>query len=446
MKKRVFSLLLILCLVTCQLPIKAAAAVSASVTLAGNTLEIKKHDTPAYFVNADAAQPDADAKESWNAQLIWHKDDTLPTLYLKSFVVDDPKQTGIFIPAGQPMRIIIRENSQVKAKFGILYQSNLEIVSESDAKLTIEGHSGAITSSTATGCSLTLDANLDLFVKAYYDASSHILQTNKADLTVNGGSIKIRTDDEKSLFGIVTRGAGNIIINDGNLDVTSSIGAAPANGSIHASGKLIINGGTVKATAKASTPLYAKKGIEITAGSVEVSSPYYGISAGTPDEPAHIAIQGGTVRIAAKRAFFTYPTLGEGVFAYAGADENSAKIYDGTLTALAKEPWMLISNDPALQKETEPTQAPAVTTPTALSTSAPTTAPTVVATAASATVPTIAPTEAPTEASTEAPAQTPNEKITAILTAPHLLLWLAAAAALGLIGIIITLIAFRRKK
>ena len=446
MRNKIFSLLMVLCLATCQLPIKAAAAVSAAVALAGNTLEVKKHDTPAYFVNTDAAQPDTDAEENWNAKLIWNKSEDIPTLYLRGFAVDDSEQTGIFIPAGQPMRIVISENSQVKAKFGILYQSNLEIISEGDAKLTIEGLSGAVTSNAAAGCSLTLDANLDLFVKTYYDASSHILQTNKADLTVNGGSIKIRTDDEKSLFGIVTRGAGNIIINDGKLDVTSSIGAAPANGSIHASGKLIINGGTVKATAKTSTPLYAKKGIEITAGSVEVSSPYYGISAGTPDEPAHIVIQGGTVKIAAKRAFFTYPTLGEGVFAYAGADENSAKIYDGTLTALAKEPWMLISNDPALQKETEPTQAPAVTTPTALSTSAPTTAPTVVATAASATIPTITPTEAPTEASTEAPAQTPNEKIAAILTAPQLLLWLAAVASMGIIGIIITLIVFRRKK
>ena len=434
MRNRILSVLLTLCLAVC-FPINAkAATVSASVTLAGQTLTIKAHDTPAYFTDVKDAKPDA---ENWTAKLIWNSGEDFPTLYLKGFAVDDAKQTGIAIPAGQPMRIVINKSSQIKANFGILYESDLEIKSDGDAKLVIDCLSGAITSGTATGCKLTIDANLELSVKAYYDASSHILQTNKADLTINGGNIKISTDDEKSLFGIVTRHSGNIIINGGKLDVTSSIGASPANGSIHASGKLIINGGTVKATAKAATPLYAKKGVEITGGLVEITASNYGISAGTAEAPADIAIQGGTVKITAKRAFFTYPILGEGVFAYAGTDESSAKVFDGSFTALAKEPWMLISNDPNLQRETEPTQAPS-TTPTELTTAATTAAPTTAPT----TLPTTAPTEPPSSATTEAPAEVPS----AGNTLPRLLPWLAVAGAVSLTGIVTTLLVFRRKK
>ena len=441
MRNKFICLLLSLCLAVC-LPINVKAdAVSASVTLAGQTLTVTTQDAPAYFTNVKDEKPNT---ENWSAKLIWNTGEDLPTLYLKGFSADDAKQTGIVIPAGQPMRIVISEDSQIKANFGILYQSDLEIKSEGDAKLTIDCLSGAITSGIATGCKLTVDANLDLFVKAYCDASSHILQTNKADLTINGGNIKISTDDEKSLFGIVTRNSGSIIINGGALDVTSSIGASPANGSVHASDMLIINGGTVKATAKAATPLYAKKGIRITGGLVEINAPNYGINAGTAEAPADIAIQGGTVKIAAKRAFFTYPILGEGMFAYAGADEVSAKIYDGSYTALAKDPWMLISNDPNLEKPTESTQAPTETIPTELTTAAPT----VVPTTAPTTFPAAVPTEVPAAPSTAAPVSTSTETpVTGnAFTTSQLLPWLAVAGAMGLLGIVITLISFKRKK
>lgn len=436
MKNKILGLLLSLCMAASFLPVSAMAdTVSASVTLAGKTLTVKAHNTPAYSVNTNTELLDSGGNkftaitqeltgdaDNWNAKLVWNADDTAPTLYLKSFIVDeyneqtskwrDSSTTAISIPAGQPTKIVITGgNSQIKTPFGITYKSNLEIKSEGDAKLNIWNLSSAITSDTAAGCALTLDANLDLFVASYYDTNSHILQTNQADLTINGGNIKVHTDEETSLFGIVTRSSGNIIINGGNLDITSSIGAAPSNGSIHSNSKIIIGGGTVKATAKHTVPLYAKRGIEINGGLVDISSLYYGINAGTPDNPANIAINGGTVKIAAKHAFFTYPSLSDGVFAYAGADEASAKTYDGTLTSLAKEPWMLISNDPQ-QRRTEPTTAPATE-----------------------------PTAAPTEAPTAPPAQAPNRGID-----PRVVLWVAAAGAVGLIGLLTTLIVFKFKK
>ena len=435
MKHKILGLLLSLCMAASLSVCAKADTVSASVTLAGKALTLKAYDTPAYSVNTYVLRIDAKGNKftaviqniegdanNWNAKFVWHSGDTIPTLYLKNFIVDeyneqtsqwkDTKTTAIDLPAGQPTKIVITGgNSQIKTRFGITYKSNLEIKSEGDAKLNIWNLSSAIASGTAAGCTLTLDANLDLFVQSYYDANSHILQTNQADLTINGGNIKIHTDDEKSLFGIVTHTSGNIIINGGNLDVTGSIGAAPSNGTICSNGKLTINGGTIKAAAKSAASLYAKNGIAINSGSVDILSPYCGINAGTPDSPADIAINGGTVKIAANRAFFTYPRLGEGVFAYAGADEASAKTYDGTYTPMAKEPWMLISNDPQ-QMRTEPTTAP-TTQPTAM----------------------------PTEAPTTPPAENPNRGID-----PRVILWVAAAGAVGLIGLLITLIVFKFKK
>lgn len=433
MKNKFISLLLSLCMAACLSINAKADAPSASVTLAGKTLAVKAYDTPAYSVNTNAERLDAKGNKftaviqeiggdanNWNAKFVWHSGDTVPTLYLKNFIVDeyneqtsqwkDTKTTAIAIPAGQPTKIVIAgEASQLKTRFGIHYKSNLEIKSEGSAKLNIWNLSSAIVGD--SNCALTIDANLDLFVGSYYDTNSHILQTNQADLTINGGNIKIHTEEEKSLFGIVTHSSGNIIIGGGNLDVTSSIGAAPANGSIRSSGKIVINGGAVKATAKSTVPLYAKKGIEINGGSVDILSPYYGINAGTPDSPADIVINGGTVKIAAKNAFFTHPVLGKDVFAYAGADEASAKTYDGTYTPMAKEPWMLISNDPQ-QAKTEPTTAPATE-----------------------------PTAAPTEAPTAPPANNPNRGID-----PRVMLWVAAAGAVGLIGLLVTLIVFKFKK
>ena len=432
MKNKFINLLLCLCMAA-GLSINAKADTpAASVTLAGKALTVKAYDTPAYSANTNAERLDAKGNKftaviqdggdanNWNAKLVWHSGDAVPTLYLKNFIVDeyneqtaqwkDTKTTAIAIPADQPTKIIITGgNSQLKTRFGIHYKSNLEIKSEGSAKLSIWDLSSAIVGS--ANCSLTIDANLDLFVASYYDANSHILQTNQADLTINGGNIKIHTNEGKSLFGIVTQSSGNIIISGGNLDVTSSIGAAPANGSIRSSDKIIISGGTVTATAKSSVPLYARNGIEINGGSVDISSPYYGISAGTPDSPADIAINGGTVKIAAKHAFYTHPVLGEGVFAYAGADEASSRTYDGTYTPMAKEPWMLISNDPQ-QFRTEPTTPP-VTEPTA----------------------------APTEATTTPTAKNPSRGID-----PRVMLWVAAAGAVGLIGLLVTLIVFKFKK
>ena len=117
MGNRIFTLLLALCLTACLLITAQATTISASVTLAGQTLTISGYDKPTYFANTDDKTPSA---KNWNAKLVWPEGDEVPTLFLKNFTVKDSKQTGILIPAGQPMRIVITKDSLINANYGNL--------------------------------------------------------------------------------------------------------------------------------------------------------------------------------------------------------------------------------------------------------------------------------------------------------------------------------------
>ena len=467
MKKRILGLFLVICLAMSLLPVVAMAdEAAASVTVGGKTLKIKGYDAPAYSVNTpmevldtgdnkftaigQAVTTDA---ENWNAKFVWNTGDTAPTLYLKGFKFDDynaesgkwkaryqadredpdkkdaaTNGTGISVPAGQPLNIVITgEDSLIQTRFGITYKSNLNIKSEGEAKLTIHNLSSAITSDTTKGCALTVDANLDLWVKSLYNtANSHILQTYEADLTINGGNIKVDTESNgQGIFGITARGSGNIIINGGNITATSAVGTAPTNGTIHSLDQIIVNGGTLNLTAKQAVPMYAKKGIIINGGYVNIFGPYYGINAGTKDNPADVEINGGTLEITAERAFYNYPKLGPNVKAYAGANKENCEVYDGTSTNLAKQPWMIISSEKLDIVVTEPTleggERPYVPTEpatTATSPSAPSTAATT-----------------PTE-NTQNTDSGSNDTI----------LWIVIAAVVVVAGAAVVLIVVKRKK
>ena len=421
MKKTILSTLLILCLLVGLLPITAMAANgTASVTLGNHTLQISAYDKAAYSVNTTAEVLDtADNKfnitmqtstgaseDNWNAKLIWKSGDAAPTLYIKGFKVDDynsastkwraryqseadrndPKKkdsaaltTGITIPKNQPTTIVITgEDSLIQCRFGITYNSALTVKSEGDAKLTMNNLSSGISSVDTSGQPLTLNANLDITVQSYYNsAHSYMIQTNKADLTIEGGNIKVDTPTNNFILGITTRNSGDIHIKGGKITATSSVGVAPTNGTIHANGQIIIDGGELDVTAKFAVPLYATKGITINGGKVNVLSPYYCINAGNADNPADIAINGGTVIVTGQNAFFKAPKLGPNVTAFAGASEESAEPYDGSDTKLSQKPWMIISSEKIEIATTEAPTQPIliVTTPTTEPTQ-PTTAPT----------------------------------------------------------------------
>lgn len=295
----------------------------------------------------------------------------------------NPRQTySITLPKALPECTIILtgEDSLLNCSFGITYKCNLTIKSEGDAKLTIDSPRSGITSADLKGATLTLDANLDVSVRGYYNGQySHMIQTTDADLTINGGNIKARSYDEAGfLLGIATRGTtGNVIINGGKIDVNSSVGTSQVNGTISSVDKIIVNGGDVLTQPKKAVGLYAKKGIEINGGKVKVISPYYGVNAGSNAAPADILLNGGSLEIMAERAFWTAPKIGPKVAAYAGANRDNCEIYDGSDANLRYKPWFLASDTERIEI-TEPEEesmpvfsGPAATTPAG--TTAPTT-------------------------------------------------------------------------
>ena len=424
--KKTLSLVLAICLTICLLPVAAMAdTVTASVNVGGKTLKITGYDAPAYSVNTPAEVLDIEDNkftaigqtvttdaENWNAKFVWNTGDTVPTLYLKGFKVDeyndqtnkwkarhqdaearqDPERkgdvtmtTGVIIPAKQPTNVVITgEDSLIRTRFGITYKSAMNLKSEGEAKLTIHNLSSAITSSDgSSGNPLNINANLDISVASYYNgANSHMIQTCKADLTIEGGNIVIDTPSNDKLNAIIAREGGNVIIKGGNITATGSIGTAATNGTIQSFDKIIVEGGTLNIMAKHATAMYAKKGIVINGGKVSLMSPYYAIYAGTNDKSADVEINGGTLEITAERSFYSYPKLGANVVAYAGANKDNAEVYDGSNPALAKQPWMIISGDKLDIVVTQPTENIPIYIPPTSSTTAPTqatTAPTAAA-------------------------------------------------------------------
>lgn len=473
MKKRILSLLLIICLAMGLLPVVALAdAPSAKVMVAGKTLAVSAYDAPAYSVNTSIEVLDTDdnkftvveqtlagaSEENWNAKLVWKTGDTAPTLYLKGFQVDDYNEatekwraryqneadrkdpekkdfgaltTAISIPTKQPTNIVITgEDSVVKCRFGITYKSDLNIKSEGESKLTIHNLSSAITSDIGeakSGYALNINANLDVSVESYYNsATSHIIQTYKADLTIEGGKINIDTPATKYLVAIYARDGGNVHIKGGTISAVSAVGTGGINGTIQADkGKVTIDGGDLKLMPKYSLGIYAKEGIEINGGKLYVLSPYYAVNAGTTKEPGEFLVNGGTVEFEAQQCCNVAPKLGAGVTAYVGANKENCELYDGTSITQAKKPWMIISNEKLDIVVTQPTEEGG------LKPYVPTTP------ATTATTPTES--VAPTGANGTADATNDGGS-------NSLVLWIVVAAVVAVAGAAVVLIVVKRKK
>jgi len=421
MSKKIIGLLLVLCMVVGLLPVVALADASdgvASFQLGSRTYKTTGFDKPVYiksiakeYTDVGGSSftgyiPSAGSADDWNAKWEWKSGDKGPTLTLKGFKYDEwndetkkmaalwdsvnecwstnAMQTySLTLPKALPEATIILtgEDSLLNCSFGITYQCNLTIKSEGNAKLTIDSPRSGITSNGKKGATLTLDANLDVAVRGYYNGDfSHMIQTTDADLTINGGNIKARAyDDAGFLLGIAARGSsGNVIINGGKIDVNSSVGTSQSNGTISAMGKIIVNGGDVLAQPKKAVGLYAKGNIEINGGKVKIISPYYAANAGVKDAPAEIQLNGGTLEIMAEKAFWESPTIkiGSKVEAYAGANRDNCELYDPTVSQMRYKPWFLASDTERIEiTEPEEEELPSFSIPVA-STPAGTTAPT----------------------------------------------------------------------
>lgn len=389
MCKRFFALLSVFCLVLCLLPAAVLAdGTLATVEFGSYDCKLTAYDTPVYTVNQSKEVYDTEGNrftswnqtatgasaENWNAKFEWKTGEAGPTLTLKGFKMDDFNNTtgkwkagsdgqktpgtaaapakaagtyAISTPSGVPMTILITgEDSLVECKFGITYHGSTTITSEGAAKLVISGMSSGISSNGTAGAALTLkNANLDVSVQSYYNSAfSHIIQTYKADLTIDGGNVKVDTPSEKSIFGIVARESGNVIIKSGKVQATSSVGTSSINGTIHAGGgKVIIDGGDITVTPKAALGIYGKDGVEINGGNVFIQSNYYGINVGTKEESADILINGGKIEIASSNgAFYKRPILGSKMDGQAGNSKSSTAAYDADQY---KDHYVLLADD-----------------------------------------------------------------------------------------------------
>jgi len=344
----------------------AELTTQVSVRVAYTNYKITKYDTPVYSKNVskDAKDTEGNAFTAWeqtsagadesnyNMKFVWHTGDEAPTLYLRGFkYVGRNAATGKLIgkvvegeytstaveaypltmPTGVGMNIIITgEDSLIEGQFGLTFKGDTTITSEGNAKLVMNNGAACITSADVVG-KLTINANLDLRKSGYYNTAfgAAVIQTYKSDLIINGGTIVATTTADKSVAGIAARAGGNLIINGGDVTAHGIAGQSPTNGSLQATaGKVIINGGKVKATAKEAVPVYGLNGIEINGGEVEITSPYYGMNSKDGD----VVIKGGKVTIiSANGAFYgKAPVLGAGVDGMAGNSEGDADYYDET--------------------------------------------------------------------------------------------------------------------
>ena len=412
MKKTLFSILLILCLVVGLLPVTALADSTANILLMGSVeLSVTEGGAPVYTRNKafDAANtPDGtstfqawtqeicDGTGSWNVKFEWPASG-IPTITLKDAkfdyydndaqayayldkggdlvstanrVTSDLESDGssafnLLVSAIMPapgycfdLDIVLKGNNLVETGSGfVLGDPGLKANGDEQAaelyagthfeNLTFTGEGENNTTVNCDGIGIFTYPGYDVvFNSANLAISTTATGTNaipihvtSGNLTIDGGKIQVTKSDRA---GIWTQGSGDIIINDGTVSVTGSVGKAPTNGVLQSAGMLIINGGTVNANPKNAVGIYAAAGIEVNGGNVNVVSPYYGINAG-----GDIIFNGGTTTVLAQNAFYSGNSIafGPDVDAYAGVSKKSCQAFDGSNTNLAKKPWMLITDD-----------------------------------------------------------------------------------------------------
>ena len=374
------------------------------------TLELKKYDEPIYTINNAIETTDTGEnamtrwtqttsganEDNWNAKFVWNSTDDQPTLYLRGFKMDDwNNETGKYavnpnntskgyyqtysITTGSevPTTIILTgEDSLIECQFGITFNNNLTIKSEGETKLTMNNQSSTISPNKAAGFTLTIDANLVLTIRSFYNTefASGCIMNYQGDIIINGGTIKCSAKDSnhKNVNAIVARSSGNIVINGGDISGNNTVGQSHANGVIQTKNKLIINGGKVDVKPNSAIGLYGGEGIEINGGEVKVTSPWYGITTGTNKEGTPIVFNGGTTTIMAERSFYSYSVpvvqLGEKVKAYGGSGKKNAEVYDGTDKKVLSKPWFFVTDDPEqfieIDDEEEDVDIPVLTLPT----------------------------------------------------------------------------------
>ena len=400
----------------------AGAAVPKPYTMkiGSISLTVSKYEEAVYTMNKEADGLDMKGnkytkivqtstganEENWNAKLIWHVGDAAPTLYLRGFVLDEYNNESGLEPASEndlmeatydaekntytrkttaaittsknwPLNIVLTgADSKIEAHFGITFYHNTTLTSDGDTKLTMNNYGSCISPNKTYGA-LTIDANLDLLLRKYYNTeqAAAVIHTYGGTLTINGGkmNLKCSTAETKRLVAMHARYNGDLIINGGDINAMSIVGRSRENGCLRAEGMMYINGGKLKVVPKLAIALYAKKGIVMNGGDVTLMATWNAVNTGSSSAPGSFTFNGGNLTIMSQICFDATTrkgvwTLGEGTFAYAGINAKDCEIFDGSKLKLAGQPWMFFTNDPSKQievkEEEEEEDFPIFTLPT----------------------------------------------------------------------------------
>jgi len=380
MTKRIFSLLVALCLIVGLLPAVAvphahaeeggALATPYVLIMGGDTSSsyttytLNNYDTAIYTKNTTKTDgyfnkgavtgtyigqsKSGATEENYNAKLIWHSGDTYPTLYLRNCIMDNydednkywrqrsssnttvKQYPALYTGSTAPLKIVLEEGkSELKVYSGIHYQNDLTIESVGDASLTLWTQINGIIPNSAnkaasalnvTGKKLTLNANLTVSVGGRNGSVlNHVILARGADMVIDGGNIvtEYRPTSKANMSGIGVLTSGNLVINGGSVSAKAYNADNTAGAAYLVEfGNITITDGKVEAYSELQSGLRAKN-IYISGGEVITDTNHGGLV--VTAESGEISVTGGTFK-GFTRGGADYP------FAYNGASAQAVKI------------------------------------------------------------------------------------------------------------------------
>lgn len=470
MRKRIFGIFLIVCMIVGLLPIVALAdePKTAKVGILSKIdMAVTEGGAPAYLKNSsyEGFTKDGAANgtgwtqvkgnaDDWNIKFEYPVGGT-PTLTLKDAKLDIIGDSGVMYTKGSDgsftskgnlsailpkactdIKVIVQGDNHIEVNYGIVrglvsssqYFKNVTIVGENGGK--ISGRGGTFSLVPGAGYDLTIEnATLDLKTANSKGSEPIPIRASNGNITIKNSTI---TCGNNYNCAILAQNGGNITIIDSKITATSKLTSTAGSGVICASGTLTIDGEKTELhlDGQNNPGLSSSTCVIVNNGNIAVTSPYYGVMAN--GDEASIILLGGTIEVTAQRAFNKAPTLGQGMEGWAGLafDDEDIEPYG---SKAYNKPWVKFSNDPSKLPTTVPT-----TKPTTAPTTKPTTPPTTNTTAA---------TKAPTTAATKAPTKAPVvSNDTEVLTSQDVILLIVSGLILIAGAVIVVLIKKNKKK
>ena len=413
MSKKIFGLLLVLCLVVGLLPVVALADApkTASIAIMSDiTVNLTEGGEAIYYKNSAyeafapiyaedgetviGGTPDGTCwtqtksdQNDWNVK-VEYPTGGVPTVTLKDAKMDMMSDKGtaaykkkvdaetgevtyttsrkgaisMILPKSIcDIKLVLQGDNYVDVSYGIIrcqvsssaYFQNVTIVGENGGKLSGRGRTFNLR--LEAGYNLTVDgATLD-WAATGSGGEAVPMATKGGDITIKNSDITMTSENQLAITA-----EGKITITDSKVKTVSynKNGSSDGSGSINGKKGVVITNSEVTAEGKNHAGIYGGTGgVEINSGKVTVTAGQNGIAA---SKEAQIKINGGTVEVTSKtKAFSAAPVLAAGVDGVAGASADDADFYDDTKYNKA---YVKLGTDVQAPAGTTP-NTPAQTTP-----------------------------------------------------------------------------------